>query len=129
MTHKRLAVHWDTIKTPVENFIARRNLRISHKQEALIKKEMEGYKKWWGLVQVGPFSRDEAILRLKEEKSDWYLNRWERISYTGGSWSDKAEALLKAAILARTDQLTRNGDGRVWLDDDDVRLVRGEIDG
>lgn len=126
---KRLAVHWDTIKTPVENFLLMREARIAGERQALINQEAAGYTKWFGLIKVGPFTQEEATERLKNEESRhlFYGNHWVEVAVRGSGWEERAIKLLKACDLAYKDQSSRNGDGRVWLDDNDVSLVRGEV--
>lgn len=127
---KRLAVHYDSIVAQVENFLLQRRTRIAGERQALINQEMAGYTKLFGLIRVGPFTEEEAIKRLQNEDRDMFLgNRWDDVEHTASSWEDRANAILTACDLAYKDQTCRRGDGRIWLDDNDIRLVRGEVKG
>lgn len=120
MQGQRVAVAAALVLTRCQEFLKSREAMLTEKQEALIAEEMLPRTKWWGWVKIGPFTREQAIARLKAEEEDdiWCSNRWNSIQNEGLGWKHRAEKLIRAAKLVAP----HNGD--VWLDDDDVRLVR-----
>lgn len=112
----RISVGSDTVRTICQAFLDNREKRIQKEREKLIEEEMKERKVWMGLRKVGPFTRDEAIERLKNEEEDsWGYNRWYALDLEGRAWKYRAQNLIAASYFADI----------IWLDDDDVRLLRG----
>lgn len=93
-------------------------------REALIRAEMQERKFLFGLIRVGPFSRQQAIKRLENEPCDMFLhNRWYDTYYRGSRYKDCAQRILTACECFEK----LGGQNLIALSPEDLEFVKSQL--